>query len=98
MGRILTYQQVLIILSQIDEGEHIHQQYVNFTGGYYAVELSNRLPSISRSFLNQCLDEMVQKQLVRYSDVYTGPYRYRITHRGRRYLALFADLQGSDKG
>ncbi len=40
---------------------------------------------------NECLSELVAKQSLKFEDEFTGRYRYRITQRGSRYLALFQD-------
>jgi hypothetical protein len=83
-----TYQQILTILSPTKIDEFI--QYSVFTG-LPAVEIAHRLPSRSRAYINQCLDELVEKQYLRYEMLIRGPYRYRITEGGSRYLALFQD-------
>lgn len=54
-----TYQQILMILSctKIDE----FLQYSHFRG-LPEVEIAHRLPSRSRAYVNECLNELVRKQ------------------------------------
>jgi hypothetical protein len=85
--KMKTYQQILMVLSPTKIDEFI--QYSHFTG-LPAVEIAHRLSSRSRAYVNECLSELVAKQFLKFEDDYTGPYRYRITQRGSRYLALFS--------
>ena len=81
--RMETYQLILTILSPTKIDEFI--QYNVFTG-LLAVGIAQRLPSHSRHYVNECLNELVTQQFLRYSNKFTGPYRYRIALRGSRYL------------
>ena len=73
--RIETYHQILKILS-----DKCRKLYPVQHSMQPAVEITGRLPNVSPPFLNRCLSEVVDRQLLRYSDSDTGPYRYRITH------------------